>query len=182
MAGKARTLMRAVMSWLASRSCATSRRIWRTCTSLRFRSSLIRPTAIRSDVLLGNHHRKKKIKQTLGRLPHPSASDREQQKSISTDHLSGLKPLCRTPENFPLLLCISAPVTSHGPVSSGLIRIQPNPNRARHQIPANLHLGGEGGLPFVAAVVDWNMERFRLSCTREGAGCRCSTSKPGMPL
>ena len=144
MAGKARTLMRAVMSWLASSSCATSRRIWRTCTSLRFRSSLIRPTAIRSDVLLGNHHRKKKIKQTLGRLPHPSASDREQQKSISTDHLSGLKPLCRTPENFPLLLCISAPAARHEPVSSGLIRIQPNPNRARHQIPANLHLGGEG--------------------------------------
>jgi hypothetical protein len=49
---EARTLMRAVMSWLASSSCATSRRIWRTCTSFRFRSSLIRATAIRSDVLL----------------------------------------------------------------------------------------------------------------------------------
>jgi hypothetical protein len=49
--------MREVWSWLASSSFATSRRIWRTATSFRFRSSLIRATAIRSAVLLRNHHR-----------------------------------------------------------------------------------------------------------------------------
>lgn len=128
------------------------------------------------------HNRKKNPKQTL-ESPTPSATQRRARGGAAkrkpiwrTDHLSGLKPLCRTPESFPLVLCISAAAAAAAARREPLPRLDRFENPTESNRPRGRQTGARATKPpppnlsAFAAAVDWNMERLELP--PHAAACR----------